>query len=705
MATTNRSALAYNARPPPYDQLIGNQQRPSSTCQPAFHSSRSPPYIQHHYSTTETFASTTVDKPMDLTQRLERKLAEYNASQNIFKRWLFEILSWLIAAVCMGSIVGIYIWAKDTPMSQAGNFLTYTNVLGKVASAALIVPTSEALGQLKWNWFQSSKAMWDFEIFDKPSRGPLGAALLLYRTKGRSLAALGALLIMLLLAIDTFFQQVVDFPERRVLEAAGSSLPRVVQYDPGPILEYFQGYEMAMYDSVMYPAVEQFLYKNGTRPVAFGNGTRPDIPLLCPTSTCTWPAYETLGVCSACEDASDLLEFKCLYTKIDWTSSYLGRVNPRATPNGTVCGYFYTNSERGPYLMSGYVVNGTNQSHPQGEVLLARTFPFTEMTTNLPISGGSVKFKHVRNPILDALIVSSVSTNDVYSHKPPVAQECVLSWCVKTLESAYESGHYTETIKSTYENNTRGTFPWESYELPVVDGVESWWTIFNQNITIDRRTAAPNASNAVIFDNIYKVDNLTASMVMLIFEQVFPSYYTESGTPGNLTLRLKDYWKGAKFRKMDFFAWQAPNNVTHHMERLAISMTNLMRSVPGTTVMLEGAAYNQVTFVSIRWAWLSFPFLLLILSLVFLAATIVKTSKDGAAGVWKTSAMPTLIYGLPKETQKQLTSPTTWRSGNGGPRKTRIKLLPNLGWRVSGQSLLNRSPRLPSGERVPRGWI
>lgn len=68
-----------------------------------------------------------------------------------------------------------------------------------------------------------------------------------------------------------------------------------------------------MHDTSMYPAIQPFLYNNGTRPIAFGNGTRPDIPLLCPTSTCTWPAYETLGVCGACEDASELLEFKCLY--------------------------------------------------------------------------------------------------------------------------------------------------------------------------------------------------------------------------------------------------------------------------------------------------------------------------------------------------------------------------------------------------------
>jgi hypothetical protein len=113
----------------------------------------------------------------------------------------------------MGAIIGVYISISGEEMTKSERLLTISNVLGKVASAALIIPTSEALGQLKWHWFHgSSKAMWDFEIFDKASRGAWGAALLLFRTKGRSLAALRALLIVLLLAIDTFFQQVVTFP-------------------------------------------------------------------------------------------------------------------------------------------------------------------------------------------------------------------------------------------------------------------------------------------------------------------------------------------------------------------------------------------------------------------------------------------------------------------------------------------------------------
>jgi hypothetical protein len=39
---------------------------------------------------------------LDILSYVERKLAQYNASQNIFKRWLFEIVSVAVSAVCMG---------------------------------------------------------------------------------------------------------------------------------------------------------------------------------------------------------------------------------------------------------------------------------------------------------------------------------------------------------------------------------------------------------------------------------------------------------------------------------------------------------------------------------------------------------------------------------------------------------------------------
>lgn len=89
--------------------------------------------------------------------------------------------------------------------------------------------------------------MWDFEIFDKATRGPWGAVMLLYRTKGRFLAALGALLIVLLLAIDSFLQQVVELPDRSALQEQGiaGDLSRTIRCEPESNIILRSGAEIA----------------------------------------------------------------------------------------------------------------------------------------------------------------------------------------------------------------------------------------------------------------------------------------------------------------------------------------------------------------------------------------------------------------------------------------------------------------------------
>lgn len=109
----------------------------------------------------------------NLAQRIEQKLWKYSASRNIIKRWLIEIISWTLSACCMTGIIIVLYFYRDKPLPKWPLGLTlnvYISVLAKVSSAALLLPVSEALGQLKWNWFQAkkdetkqSKKMWDFE--------------------------------------------------------------------------------------------------------------------------------------------------------------------------------------------------------------------------------------------------------------------------------------------------------------------------------------------------------------------------------------------------------------------------------------------------------------------------------------------------------------------------------------------------------------
>lgn len=636
---------------------------------------------------------------LDFTQRIERKLAAYNASDNIFKRWLLELSSWTVSALCMGAIVAIYLRVNGKIMGDHVFALNCANALGKVASAALIVPTSEALGQLKWNWFRNSRAVWDFEIFDKASRGPWGAALLLYRTKGRSLAALGALLIVLLLGIDTFFQQVVEYHDHWALEALAGAIPRVVDYNPVWIPTYQFGYERSAEDVEITGALRSYFFNNGTKPVAYGNGTRPDIPLSCPTSRCDWPEYETLAVCSKCEDVSDSLNITntCLNTTLDWSAKWSGPVGVPYS-NGTVCGHFINATSDRPVLLTGYVTHGIDDPSTTGEALLVRLVPLTNWETRMPEYGvGSIRFKDIRQPIFDALVASTPNgTSSISSQAVPIVNECMLSWCVQTLKSTYEWGTYEEEIVSTYlnSNNTDVSWPWYTYQTP-----PGTYYVYNQSLTLEPSGKGRNRSNTDLFSPRYTLTNVTAVNVMNGFDNINPSFYTASHPSAEPMIRFFDTFT----RKLPHNPWQAPNNLSEHFEKMAQIMTNVVRSSTDG-IMVTGEAYSMKSFIKISWAWLVFPFVLLLLSLAFLVSTINRTSKDGATGVWKTSAMPTLIYGLPEDTRGKVSTDSAWNGSHRDAKKVRIRLLPKQGWRVSGQSLL-RSPLLPTRSQPPPGWI
>lgn len=95
---------------------------------------------------------------------------------------------------------------------------------------------------------------------------------------------------------------------------------------------------------------------NGTQPISFANGTRPETPFSCPSSKCTWPEYDTLAVCSKCVEVSTLLEHGCFTTAVDWSTTLTGELGHAQYPVKTVCGYFLNITSQALVLMSGYVL-------------------------------------------------------------------------------------------------------------------------------------------------------------------------------------------------------------------------------------------------------------------------------------------------------------------------------------------------------------
>jgi hypothetical protein len=197
-----------------------------------------------------------------------------------------------------------------------------------------------------------------------------------------------------------------------------------------------------------------------SEPFFHGDGTIPDLLSKCPTSRCTWKPYETLAVCSKCSDVSQNLQWGCATTPSDWLSDVA--LSDKPYPNATACGYWFGQGNH-TALMSGYVVssNGT-----QGEALVTRLFPLTDPDplSRKPIFGGTLQFSDIHNPIIDFLIAGTPDgPAGAYANKTPTLNECVLHWCVNTLESSVESGRISENIAQSVQLDTSSGWPWFTF--------------------------------------------------------------------------------------------------------------------------------------------------------------------------------------------------------------------------------------------------
>jgi hypothetical protein len=102
--------------------------------------------------------------------------------------WLLEIVSWIFSATCMMIIAIVLSRYDGKPLPNWSiniSMNAFISIFSGFAKSALLLPTAEALGQLKWDWFRKGeKSMMDFEVMDGASRGVLGSAVLLAKNKG-----------------------------------------------------------------------------------------------------------------------------------------------------------------------------------------------------------------------------------------------------------------------------------------------------------------------------------------------------------------------------------------------------------------------------------------------------------------------------------------------------------------------------------------
>ena len=213
--------------------------------------------------------------------------------------WLLEISAAVFSVVCLLCNVAV-LRALDGRKYKSWHVAgvditpnTLISITSTLSKSGFLLPVAEGLSQLKWTHSQREPhSLLDIQRFDEASRGPLGSLKLLLDMRWRALAAsAGAIITVLAFAIDPFTQQILSYPTKS--SAAGNETASIAvarAFDSGT-LGGAPGLSDAMMRGIYAPQLQ--------------------VEYTCTTAACSWPSYETLAICSSCENVTDAVVATC----------------------------------------------------------------------------------------------------------------------------------------------------------------------------------------------------------------------------------------------------------------------------------------------------------------------------------------------------------------------------------------------------------
>lgn len=282
-------------------------------------------------------------------------------------------------------------WPHDVQIN------TVLSALATLLKGSMLVSVCACLGQLKWTWYADrGQPLQDFQIFDGASRGPLGAAQLLYRLKFCHTASIGSLVVLMTLASDAFIQQSVSYPLRQLPQSTHATVPFAQAYNQvSTILDE---------SSIISPPLMTAIY-DGMLSSNLSQSASSIIP-RCPTGNCTFPIHTSLAVCSHCANVTSLLRY-----------SYDANIQPDGTTLGA--DHNYT------------LPNGLFLSSAESAVGLFNMSSAVDLNLKSDALAPYIGLGHI----------SSTS----FIAGPSSAWDCVLSFCAKTYNTSVSRTIFNET--------------------------------------------------------------------------------------------------------------------------------------------------------------------------------------------------------------------------------------------------------------------
>lgn len=153
------------------------------------------------------------------------------------KAWWLEVVAIWVSIASLASIAGILHIYQNKPLSSWHYHYQPNSVVSQlttVARSAMMLAVASCISQSFWLHIeQKPRKILAIQTFDKASRGPAGAALLLASTtKTSMIAILGSFITVATLFMDSSTQQLLRYPFRTEPGVSNGTFPVTQNYVP-----------------------------------------------------------------------------------------------------------------------------------------------------------------------------------------------------------------------------------------------------------------------------------------------------------------------------------------------------------------------------------------------------------------------------------------------------------------------------------------
>ncbi|KAJ4294215.1 hypothetical protein N0V90_007905 [Kalmusia sp. IMI 367209] len=603
--------------------------------------------------------------------------------------WWWEVAAITLSICSTTLIIAILVSMNGKPLSEwqlpiQPNSLVA--VFSTIAKSSLLYPLAECLGQLKWQYAETTIPLNRMEQVDSASRGPWGSTMLLYHVKKAAfLASLGAAITVLALAVEPVTQQSVGFTNR--------TEPLSGHYGHVPRTDAFT----KMTDMKSMDQKATYLLSTGILGVAT-QARAPLSPLInayCPTSECRFPTFTSLAACATCSapKAVHIDDFSCEgRLRIDNNTEYVGSIQ-KLRPLFSVMSehvqswQFSCVTDNGdfPFLLLGsafgfdHSIANSNETIVKSLLSRENETEITPFPPNNNVSG--TRLSHFFADFLGSIQLLSERVNDDF-FTTPLESSNSMRFCVNYADNRYQitseqvgygwisSNNFGPNRKpmrlhayTCFQSSTDLSL-WEQPErMSEING-----TITQCAIDICARTykdAVMKDGNMDIGESIeiplravhVEYEDETKSVLVYNSTALFES---ETADPNNVQqYELGGFDQRVLSASLGLTTSDSPfwvqnsivylNDTNGDFKSLFDGIAEVVSTVlqhPDNprSVSVAGPAYASQTFVEARWEWLILPLILSIATICLLVATILQSRSRPY--LFKTSLLPAIFAGF-----------------------------------------------------------